>query len=203
MSQYGNADRRRSCRGSSCSSRIETHCRLCQPGVHRHILLPVLQTHRWPVVHATMGAPSEADQNGGSSEHVQVTQAHGQGFCSASWCKIGGEDGSRPVWCAVTAGQDGKLVLRKGEEALGVVKVSGDHDKSAHCLAVSEDGRTVATVDDSYVQVRHACCALSDSAPLPSLHGGGAWGAPGKQLLAQVGSCSSVAASSAWAGARR
>ncbi|KAI8464009.1 MAG: hypothetical protein J3K34DRAFT_526538 [Monoraphidium minutum] len=54
---------------------------------------------------------------------------------------------------AAISGQNGKLVLREGSEGLGVVKISGDHVKPTHGLAVTPDGGTVATVDDQFVQL--------------------------------------------------
>lgn len=102
----------------------------------------------------------EQNDLGEGRQALKQAGAHGDGFCSVAWCQIEGGEGSRPVWHAVTAGQDGKLVLREGNEGLGVVKISGDQEKAVHALAVTPDGRTVATVDDQYVQVRAArCCA--------------------------------------------
>lgn len=91
----------------------------------------------------------------GTGPRMQAMKAtHGEGFCSVSWCQIEGElDSSKPVWHAVTAGQDGKLVLRQGDEKLSVIHKSGDHEKATHCMAVKLDGKCVATVDDQYVQV--------------------------------------------------
>jgi hypothetical protein len=86
---------------------------------------------------------------------------HGAGFCTAAWCQIATEDGSRPAWHAITVGQDGKLTLRKGDESLATVRVSGDHEKAACCVAVSDDGKTVASVEGNYVQVRSLACAAA------------------------------------------
>ncbi|KIY99401.1 chromosome transmission fidelity protein 4 [Monoraphidium neglectum] len=54
---------------------------------------------------------------------------------------------------SANAGQDGKLVLRNGDEGLGVVKISGDHEKPAADLAVTPDGKSVVVIDDQYVQI--------------------------------------------------
>jgi WD40 repeat protein len=104
---------------------------------------------------------ANGDLGGEQNDKRVLCGAHGIGFSSISWCQIGGEDGSRPVWHAVTAGQDGKLVLRNGDEGLGVVKISGDHEKPAADLAVTPDGKSVVVIDDQYVQVRVARASLS------------------------------------------
>ena len=107
-----------------------------------------------------MGAEKDTDLTCGADagqamQALGASQTHGPGFCSAAWCQI---DGSS--WHAVTAGQDGKLVLRAGDEDLTVVKVSGDHSKPAHCVAASPDGKWIAAVDDSHAQARPSGGAL-------------------------------------------
>lgn len=83
--------------------------------------------------------------------------SHGEGCCAAAWCQIDGGEGGRGGeggWHALTTGSDGKLVLRNGDsEALDVIKISGDHEKASPCIAVSGDGKTVASVEGCYVQV--------------------------------------------------
>jgi len=109
-----------------------------------------------------MGAEGSEDQANAPASSAGIAALgsfkaggnHGTGFCTAAWCQIEDEGGSRLAWHAITAGQDGKLVLRKGNESLSIVKISGDHEKAAHCVAVSGDGKTVASVEDKYVQVR-------------------------------------------------
>lgn len=81
--------------------------------------------------------------------------SHGEGCTGAAWIQI--EEGGKTVWRALTTGSDGKLVLRDGsDESLSVIKISGDHEKASPCVAVAGDGKTVASVEGCYVQVRCA-----------------------------------------------
>ena len=99
-----------------------------------------------------------SDQGGakaddGNPPAIKTASAHGEGFCSVVWCKVAADDAAQPSWHALTTGQDGKLVLRRGDESLAAVRVSGDHEKPSHSLVVVDDGKAVASVEGEYVNV--------------------------------------------------
>lgn len=98
------------------------------------------------------GGPAPSSSAGGADPApLKAASAHGPGACSVAWCQI--DDGGSLAWAAVSTGQDGKLVMRRADEDLGMIRASGDHGKASPCVVVSNDGALVASMEGAYVQV--------------------------------------------------